>query len=79
MFQRNTISLKVLGHCKRSPETMMVPLKCIAACVPLCYIVYKQFMAVTALPKNNVSIEKWMAATKETKKHCTLKIALPCD
>ena len=25
------------------------------------------------LLKNTVSIEEWMAATKETKKHCNLK------
>ena len=36
-------------------------------------------MAAIALLKNTVSIEEWMAATKETKKHCTLKKAIPCD
>ena len=32
-------------------------------------------MAARALLKNTVSIEEWMATTKETKKHCTLKKA----
>ena len=36
-------------------------------------------MAASAILKNTVSIEEWMAATKETKKHCTLKKAVPCD
>ena len=36
------------------------------------YIVYRQFMATSTILKNTVSIEEWMAATKETKKHCTL-------
>ena len=30
-------------------------------------------MDVSALLKNTVSNEEWMAATKEIKKHCTLK------
>ena len=36
-------------------------------------------MDASALLKNTVSIEEWMAATKETKKHCTLKKDIPCD
>ena len=32
-------------------------------------------MAASALLKNTVSFEEWMATTKETKKHCTLKKA----
>ena len=44
------------------------------------YTVYTQFMAASALLKNTVSIEEWMtAATFMTKKHCTLKKAVPCD
>ena len=36
-------------------------------------------MAASALLKNTVSIEEWMtAATFMTKKHCTLKKAVPC-
>ena len=27
LFRRNTVPLKILGHCKRPPELMMVPLK----------------------------------------------------
>ena len=27
------------------------------------YIVYRQFMAASALPKNTISIEEWKAAT----------------
>ena len=34
-------------------------------------------MAASAVLKNIVSIEEWMAATKETKKHCTLKKLFP--
>ena len=30
-------------------------------------------MAACALLKTTISIEEWKAATKETKKHCTLK------
>ena len=29
LFRRNTVPLKILGHCKRPPELMMVPPKCI--------------------------------------------------
>ena len=36
-------------------------------------------MAASALPKNTVSIKEKMAATKSTKKHCTLKKTVPCD
>ena len=36
-------------------------------------------MAASALLKNTVSIEEWMAGTKEIKKHCTLKKSVPCD
>ena len=36
-------------------------------------------MAATALLKNTVFIGEWMAATKETKKHCTLKKTVSCD
>ena len=37
-------------------------------------------MALSALIKNAISIEEWMAATKETKKHCTLlKKTAPYD
>ena len=43
------------------------------------YIEYRQLMAASALLKSTVSIEEWMAATKETKEHCTLKKAVPCD
>ena len=44
------------------------------------YFVYTQFMAASALLKNTMSIEEWMtAATFMTKKHCTLKKAVPCD
>ena len=35
LFQRNTVPLKILGHCKKFPEIMMVPLKCMAASAPL--------------------------------------------
>ena len=35
LFQRNTVSLKILGHCKTPPEIIMVPLKYIAASAPL--------------------------------------------
>ena len=31
-------------------------------------------MAASALLKNTVSVEEWMVASKETKKHCTLKM-----
>ena len=42
------------------------------------YIVYTQFMAASALLKNTVSIEEWMAAaTFMTKKHFTLKKLFP--
>ena len=37
------------------------------------YFVYKQFMAASALLKNTGTIDEWMVATKETKKHCSLK------
>ena len=44
------------------------------------YIAYTQFMAASALLKNTLCIEEWMtAATFLTKKHCTLKKAVPCD
>ena len=44
------------------------------------YIAYTNFMAVSALLKNSVFIEEWMtAATLMTKKHCTLKKAVPCN
>ena len=36
-------------------------------------------MAASALLKNTVSTEKWMAATKEKKETCTLKKTVPCD
>ena len=36
-------------------------------------------MGTSALLKNAVSIEEWMAATKEKKKYCTLKKTVPCD
>ena len=36
-------------------------------------------MAASALLENTVSIEEWMAATKETKKHCNVKKTVPCD
>ena len=36
-------------------------------------------MAAGALLEYTVSIEQWMAATKETKNHCTLKRTVPCD
>ena len=31
LFQINTVLLKILDHCKRPPEIMTVPLKCMAA------------------------------------------------
>ena len=44
------------------------------------YIVYTQFMPASAPLKNTLCIEEWMtAATFLTKKHCTLKKAVPCD
>ena len=44
------------------------------------YIACTQFIAASALLKNTVSIEEWMAAvTFMTKKHCTLKKAVPCN
>ena len=36
-------------------------------------------MAAYALLKTTISIEEWKAATKETKKHCTLKKNIPYD
>ena len=36
-------------------------------------------MVSGALLKNTVSIEKWMASTKKTKKHYTLKKTVPCN
>ena len=35
LFQRNTVPLKILDHCKLPPETMTVLLKCFAANAPL--------------------------------------------
>ena len=35
LFQRNTVLLKILDHCRRPPEIMTVPLKCMAASAPL--------------------------------------------
>ena len=35
LFQRNTMPLKILNHCKLPPEIMMVTLKCMAAIAPL--------------------------------------------
>ena len=35
LFQINTVLLKILDHCKRPPEIMTVPLKCMAASAPL--------------------------------------------
>ena len=43
------------------------------------YIVYRQFIAASALPENTVAIKGSMTATKETKKHCTLKKTVPWD
>ena len=44
------------------------------------YFVYMQFMAASALLRNTMSTEEWMtAATFMTKKHCTLKKAVPSD
>ena len=34
-------------------------------------------MAARALLENTIFIEEWMAATKETNKHCALKKAVP--
>ena len=34
MFQRNTVPLKILDHCKWLPEIMTVLLKCMAASAP---------------------------------------------
>ena len=36
-------------------------------------------MAASALLENTVSIEDWMATIKETKTHCILEKAVPCD
>ena len=36
-------------------------------------------MAVSALLKNTISTEEWMAATKETRKHLSLKKTVSCD
>ena len=36
-------------------------------------------MAASALLKNSVSIEEWMAETKEIKKHCISEKTVPCD
>ena len=41
------------------------------------YIVYKQFMAASAVLKNTVSIEEWVAAIKEAKKACILEKTVP--
>ena len=35
LFQRNTVPLKILDHCKLPPEIMTVLLKCFAANAPL--------------------------------------------
>ena len=35
LFKRNTVPLKILDHCKWPPKIMVVPLKCMAASVPL--------------------------------------------
>ena len=44
------------------------------------YFVYTQFMAASALLRNTMSTEEWMtAATFMTKKHCTLKKAVPSE
>ena len=62
LFQRKTVPLKILDHCKWPPEIMTVPLKCMAASLlwnsntPLIeisvkYIVYTQFMAASAVLK----------------------------
>ena len=32
---KETVLLKILDHCKRPPEIMTVPLKCMAASAPL--------------------------------------------
>ena len=58
---KERVPLKKLGHRKRSPEIMTVPLKCMAASAPLKYIAYMQFMAASALRKNTVSTEKQTA------------------
>ena len=35
VLQRNTVPLKISCYCKRPPEIMKVPLKCMTANVPL--------------------------------------------
>ena len=61
---------------------MMVQLKCMAANAPLKqksalnrsmkFILYMQFMVATALLRNSVSVEEWLAATTFVK-YCALK------
>ena len=34
-FKRNTVPLKMLGHCKWPTETMIVPFRCMAASATL--------------------------------------------
>ena len=76
LVQRNTVSSKILYYCKWPPGMMMVPLKYMAGSAPskqqhalnrnICQIhciIYMHFMIASALLKNRVSIEKWMAAT----------------
>ena len=58
---KERVPLKKLGHRKRSPEIMTVPLKCMAASAPLKYIAYMQFMTASALRENTVSVEKQTA------------------
>ena len=35
LFQRNTVPMEILDHCKWPPEIMTVPLKWMAASAPL--------------------------------------------
>ena len=75
LSQRNTVPLKILDHSKWPPEIMMVRHKCMAESTPLKYIVYLQFMAASALQKNTVSIEEWMAATTFVKQRYTVLLS----
>ena len=49
LFQINTVLLKILDHCKRPPEIMTVPLKCMAASAPLKqqYALNKKYLSNT--------------------------------
>ena len=66
MFERNIVPLKILNHGRWPPEIMMVPFKCS----------FEIKMVASALLRNSVFIEKWLAATTFVK-YCTLKKVFP--